>query len=98
MAGVRVDPDVLTEWARTLDRLPSLADGLPTSGPTPASAGLPAVAVLYRTNLDALRALADVVASFDHLTDQLGAATMAATANYSIVDGQVAAIVGSCVR
>jgi hypothetical protein len=95
---VQVDTDALAEWSRTLDRLPPLADGLPTLGLTSMPAGLPAAAVLHRTNVGGLRVLIDVVASFDSLVDQLRAATMAAAASYSLVDENAASIVDASVR
>jgi hypothetical protein len=97
---VRVDRDALAEWSRALDRLPPLADEMHAiaSASASAPAGLSAAAVLHRTNLDGLRALADVVASFDRRMDQLRAATMVATASYSFVDGRAASIVDSSVR
>jgi hypothetical protein len=98
VTDVRIDTDALAEWSQTLDRLPPLAGEFNLVEFTAAPAGLPAAAELHRANTDALRALADVVASFDGLVDQLRSAATAATRNYSSVDELAASIVGASVR
>ncbi|HEV7963741.1 MAG TPA: hypothetical protein VGP57_14490 [Actinoplanes sp.] len=98
MTRVRVDMDALAEWSRTLDRLPPLAEQLPAVGPPATPAELPAAMTLHRISATGMLALAEVVESFDRLTEQLRSAAATAVAEYSLVDDRAASIVDSCVR
>jgi hypothetical protein len=85
---VRIDPEGLGEWARFLDRLPPLSDQ-----PHPVTAA-PSTPV-RQANLDALRVLADVMATVDAQIERLRAVALVAADSYSLVDEGVASIVES---
>lgn len=98
MTRVRVDVDALTEWSRALDRLPPLVGQSGPVGSTSAVAGSSEAATLHRASVAGLLALAEVMESFDRLTEQLRAAAVTAAAEYSLVDGHAASIVDAGVR
>jgi hypothetical protein len=91
MTFVRVDADAVARWSGTLGSLSPLRPLLPSCPESDAALGgwIPAAATLDRTNVDGLRALAEVVGCLDTLVSDLYAATRSAAGDYPAVDSWV---------
>jgi hypothetical protein len=86
MTCVRVDAEALARWSGTLDSLPPLGPRLPACPGAAPGGGVPGAVDLERANADGLRALAEVVRSFDTLMSELCAAATTAATDYRAVD------------
>jgi hypothetical protein len=91
MTRVRVDADALAQWSRLLDSLSPLAPQLAAVSTLSVVDELSA-AELDRANADGMRALTEVVASFDATMSDLRDTVRAVAYGYRAVDDRVASM------